>query len=222
MTESGNSDLVVWGRETSSNVQAVLWALDELGVDFERRDIGGRYGGLDGADFRAMNPHGRIPVLSGGGLEVPIFESAAILRYLATRFGSAPFWPEDPGARAQVDMWAEWAKQSVANAFTVPVFWRVVRTPEARHDKPAIAAAVATLEAALATAEAELAQRDHLAGDAFTLADIPIGHILYRYYDIDIERAELPHLRAYYERLCARPAYRRRIHFNYDELRNTI
>lgn len=213
--------LTLYGRATSSNVQAVMWALAELGLDYERIDRGETFGGLDTAEFRAMNPHGRIPVLRDGDGPA-IFESGAILRYLGGRYGAAPFWPDDPAERAQVDMWAEWAKIEVANRFTGPVFWRVVRTPEARHDKPAIRAAVDRLERELATSDAVLATRPYLAGDALSLADIPLGHVLYRYFDIDIARRDLPDLAAYYRRLTQRAAYRETVMVSYDMLRDTV
>jgi len=213
--------LKIYGRATSSNVQAVLWGLAELGLEHQRIDAGGRFGGLDTPEFLAMNPHRRIPVLVHNDGPA-IFESAAILRYLGATFGNAPVWPADPVARAQVDKWAEWAKIDVANNFTGPIFWRVVRTPPERHDLPAIGAAVDRLERELERADAQLARHPFLAGDALTLADIPLGHILYRYFDIQIERRELPNLRSYYDRLTRRPAYRDTVMVSYESLRNTI
>lgn len=212
--------LTLWGRASSSNVQCVRWALAELGLSCERIDAGEGFGGLDDPGFLAMNPMGKIPVIRDG--DVVLFESAAILRYLARVYGDAGFWPEGVARRSVVDQWAEWAKQEVANRFTGPVFWRVVRTPEARHDKAAIAHAVEVLEVSLAVADARLATRSWLAGEAMTPADFHLGHILYRYYDIDIPRADLPALRDYFDRLRERPAYRETVMLNYDELRNTI
>ncbi|WP_422029071.1 glutathione S-transferase family protein [Roseovarius sp.] len=209
--------LTVWGRKTSSNVQAVMWGIAELGLDCTRHDVGHRYGGTDTDDFIAMNPNRTVPVLQDGD-DAPLWESAAILRYLANRYGSDPFWPEDASARAQVDKWAEWAKINVGGAFTVPIFWRVVRTPEAKRDWPAIRAAVAALEGKLAIAEARLGQVPYLAGEDFTLADVQFGHVLYRYYEIGIERAELPNVARYYERLQAREAYRAHVMVSYAEL----
>ncbi len=213
--------LTVYGRATSSNVQAVLWALEEMGLEYHRVDCGGKFGGLDTPEYRAMNPHGRIPVLVHDD-DPAIFESGAILRYLGAVFSNDTLWPDDPVARAQVDKWAEWGKIEVANNFTGPIFWRVVRTPKERHDLPAIKQAVDTFEAELAIADAVLAKTDYLAGDAFTLADIPFGHVLYRYYDIEIERRIMPNLRAYYDRLCARKAFVDTVMISYESLRNTI
>jgi glutathione S-transferase len=213
--------LTLYGRATSSNVQAVLWALEEMGLDYTRVDRGGKFGGLSDPDYIEMNPHSRIPVLVHDD-NPAIFESAAILRYLGAVFGDDTLWPSDPVARAQVDKWAEWGKIEVANGFTGPIFWRVVRTPKARHDLPAIKAAVDDFEAELARADHALGKTDYLAGDQFTLADIPFGHVLFRYFDIEIDRRDMPNLKAYYDRLCARKAYADTVMVSYESLRNTI
>ncbi|MDK3016116.1 glutathione S-transferase family protein [Pseudodonghicola flavimaris] len=210
--------LTVWGRRTSSNVQAVMWCIGELGLPCRRHDVGHRFGGTDTAEFIAMNPNRTVPVLQDGG-NPPLWESGAILRYLASRYGKGPFWPEALLPRTEVDRWAEWAKINVAMGFTGPVFGRLVRTPAGRRDGAAIARAVAALERKLAIAEAQIGAEGFLAGPEFTLADIQFGHVLYRYYDIDIARAELPHLAAYYARLTGRPAYREHVMLSYDELR---
>src|SRR5215813_4245314 len=104
--------LTVWGRKSSSNVQAVMWCIGELGLAYRRHDVGHSYGGNDTPAFLAMNPNGTIPVLRDGD-GPPLWESAAILRYLCGRYAPAWFWPPDPSARAEVDMWAEWAKINV-------------------------------------------------------------------------------------------------------------
>ncbi len=212
--------LTVWGRRDSSNVQAVMWAIGELGLTFDRHDVGHRFGGLDTPAFAALNPSRLIPVLRDGEDE-PLWESGAILRYLAARYGSEVFWPADPLARARVDKWAEWAKVNVAAAFTGPVFWAVIRTPPARRDPETIGRALETLGQWLAIAEAQLSRRAFLAGDAFTLADIPFGALLHRYFDMRIARPDLPALRRYYERLRQRPAYREHVMVSYEALRAT-
>lgn len=212
--------LTVFGRATSSNVQAVIWALEELEVPYERLNYGEGHAPLDTPEFLALNPHGLIPVLRDG--DTVVWESAAILRYLGACHGGGAFWPADPRDRSQVDMWAEWAKRNVADAFTGPVFWRVVRTPRARWDRPAIDAAVKVLNSNLAQADAQLAAHPYLCGSEMTLSDITLGHLLYRYFDIEIERAPLPHLRRYADMLAGRPAYQRAVMVSYETLRDTI
>ena len=210
--------LTIWGRKTSSNVQALMWCIGELGLDYLRFDVGHRYGGTDGEAFYQLNPNRTVPVLQDGD-NPPLWETGAILRYLASRYADDAFWPGDLLARTEVDRWAEWSKQNIALGFTAPVFWRVVRTPAAERDPQAIAAAVMALEQKLAIAEARLAGSRYLVGDTFTLADIQFGHVLYRYFAIDITRRPLPHLAAYYARLTARPAFRQHVMVSYDELK---
>ena len=210
--------LEIWGRKTSSNVQAVMWCIGELGLPYRRHDIGHRFGGTDTDAFGALNPNRTVPVLQDG-TDPPLWETGAILRYLANRYGSGEFWPEELIARTDVDRWAEWAKINVALAFTAPVFWRVVRTTEAERDPEAIRDAVMRLEKTLRIADARLAEQAFLVGDDFTLADIQFGHVLFRYFDVDIDRADMPGLARYYERLCTRPAFREHVMVSYEELR---
>lgn len=210
--------LTVWGRKTSSNVQALMWGIGELGLPYERHDAGHRYGGLNTPAFRAMNPNGTVPVLRDGEGE-PLWETGAILRYLADRYGSGPFWPSDTTARAQVDKWAEWAKLNVAMNFTSPIFWRVVRTAPTDQNYAAIARAVEQLDRFLDIAEARLFQSIFLFSDDLTMADIQFGHVLYRYFDIPIVRKEHPALLRYYNMLSSRPAFCEHVMISYDELR---
>jgi glutathione S-transferase len=210
--------LQVWGRKTSSNVQALMWCIGELGLPYQRYDVGHRYGGTDTPDFRAMNPNGTVPVLRDEDSE-PLWETGAILRYLAARYGTDPFWPANPLARATVDKWAEWSKINIALGFTAPIFWRVIRTAPADRNAAAIVHATEALNKLLAIAETELARVCFLAGNAFTLADVQFGHVLYRYFDIPIDRPELPALRRYYDALTDRPAFREHVMVSYAELR---
>lgn len=210
--------LEIWGRRSSSNVQALMWCVGELGLDHTRHDAGFIYGVNDTKEFAAMNPNQTVPVLRDDGGN-PIWETGAILRYLADFYGSGAFWPKDPKQRAEVDKWAEWAKINVAMEFTGPVFWRVVRTPKDERDADAIAAALKALNAKLTIAEDRLQTWDWLGGTDFTLADIQFGHILYRYFDIEIDRPDWSALHRYFERLMARPAYQEHVAISYDELR---
>lgn len=209
--------LTIWGRKTSSNVQALMWCVGELGLDYLRFDVGHRYGGTDGEAFYQLNPNRTVPVLQDGD-NPPLWETGAILRYLASRYANEAFWPGDLLARTEVDRWAEWSKQNIALGFTAPVFWRVVRTPAAERDPQAIAAAVTTPSKAGDCRGTS--RRQSLSGGRYVHpADIQFGHVLYRYFAIDITRRPLPHLAAYYARLTARPAFRQHVMVSYDELK---
>ena len=99
--------LTVWGRRSSFNVQKVMWLIGELELAHQHIDAGGAFGGLDAPAFLAMNPHGRVPVIRDD--EATVWESHAILRYLAARYGNGRFWSDDPVVRARVDGWMDWS-----------------------------------------------------------------------------------------------------------------
>ena len=209
--------ITVYGRATSSNVQAVMWGIVELGLNYQRLDYGHIYGGLYTPEFTALSPHAQVPVIKDGDLTV--WESCAILRYLGARYGSGPFWPSDPVERAPVDMWAEWGKTSFCTALTGPIFWPRVRTAAKDRDEAALSAAIETFETRLDILDGQLRKHSHVVSEDFTLADIVIGHVLYRWFDIDITRRARPLTEAYHQRLQARPAYRDHVMVSYDPLR---
>jgi glutathione S-transferase len=208
----------IWGRASSSNVQALMWAIEELALPHQRQDAGFIYGGNDTPDFLAMNPNGTVPVLQDGENK-PIWETGAILRYVAEKYAGDAFWPKDAEERAEVDKWAEWAKINVALKFTAPVFWRVVRTAPSKQDPEAIKQAISVLNGFLAVAETQLGKQSFLASSNLSLADIQFGHLLYRYFDIEIERASFPNIESYYCRLSEREAFKKHVAISYDELR---
>jgi glutathione S-transferase len=208
----------VWGRKTSSNVQALMWCIGELGLEYERFDIGHKYGGNNTPEFLAMNPNGTVPVIRDGEGQ-PLWETGAILRYLAEKYGADEFWPKDAERRAQIDKWTEWAKIGVAMNFTAPVFWMVVRTAAKDQDLQALERSLQNLNKKLVIAEAQIAQQGYLAGNAFSLADIQFGHSLFRYFDIAIERPSYPAIEQYYQKLTQRPAFAEHVMVSYDELR---
>ena len=210
--------LTVWGRKTSSNVQALMWCIGEMELPYVTHDIGHKYKGTETDFYYSLNPNRTVPVLQDGTAP-PLWETGAILRYLANRYGAESFWPSDDIQKANIDKWAEWSKINVATAFNLPVFWRVVRTPQENRDEQAIAEAMVKLENYLSVAEAQFEKHHFLAGDAFSLADIQFGHVLYRYYDIDVVRKSLPRLRAYYENIAVRPAFQEHVMVSYEELR---
>jgi glutathione S-transferase len=200
---------IVWGRATSSNVMKVLWGLGELSLPFERIDVGGSFGKTDTAEYRAMNPTGLVPTLQED--EFTLWESNAILRYLGSAYaqGSA-LWPQEPHARANIDRWMD-AQQTVLNRPMRVVFWGLVRTPADKRDPGAIAQGIADAAKAYAMVEPHLARHAYIAGRDFSLADIPWGVHAHRWFNMDLERPPFPHLRAWYDRLCERPAYQQHI-----------
>lgn len=213
--------LTVWGRRSSSNVQAVMWCIGELGIPHQRIDAGFTYGVTDTDDYIAMNPNGTVPTIRDGDND-PLWESGAILRYLASRYSAGEFWPRDPVDRAGVDQWAEWSKLNIALMFTGPIFWRVARTPKERQEPQMIKNAVSDFESALSIADKQLQRQAYIAGPYFTLADIQFAHVLYRYYDISIERTRLKAVERYYRSMLERDPFVQHVAISYDELVDTF
>jgi len=213
--------ITLWGRKSSSNVQAVLWCLNELGLDYERIDAGFTFGVTDTEAYKEMNPNALVPTIQEDD-NAPMFESGAIMRYLCNQYGSDTFWPKNKILRAQVDMWAEWSKINVAIKFTGPLFWPLVRMKVPDRSPDDIAAANKKLNRFLSIANDRLAESEFLVTNNLTLADIQLGHVLYRYYDIELKRPPFEHLRRYYDALTQRAAYRSTVMRSYEELRNTL
>lgn len=208
--------LRIWGRRSSFNVQKVLWFAGELGLAYEHIPAGGDHGMVDTPEFRALNPHGKVPVIDDDGTVV--WESHTILRYLAARHGAPDFWPADPAARSQAERWMDWTHTSLQPAFLAGVFWGYYRTPEPLRDLDAIRARVEECAGYFQLLDARLANRPFLEGERLTLADIPAGTALYRYFSLDIARPEVPHVRAWYQRLQQRAPYREHVMVPFGEL----
>jgi glutathione S-transferase len=208
--------LRIWGRANSLNVQKVMWTVGEIGTAHERVDAGGRFGGIDTPGYLTLNPNGRVPTIDDDG--VIVWESNAIVRYLAARYSEGNLWDKDPRARAGVDQWMDWMQTTLAPDFYA-VFWAVVRTPVKQQNRITIDELCRQLADHYDLIDRQLASRPYLAGDRFSMADIVVGATLYRYYAMDIVRPPLLHLSAWYDRLSARPAYRSHVMVSFEELR---
>jgi len=171
----------------------------------------------DTDEYLAMNPNGLVPTIRDGD-GPPLWESGAILRYLASQYADETFWPSDPELRVEVDKWAEWSKINIALRFTGPIFWKAYRTPIEKRDPEAIGQAIKHFEASLAIADRQLQTSPYLAGQHFTLADIQFAHVLFRYYDLPIDRAPLEAVANYYSRLSKRAAFIEHVAVSYEEL----
>ena len=169
--------LKIWGRATSSNVQAVMWSVGELGLEFERYDRGHVHGGLNTAEFLALNPHGLIPVIKDGN-DAPIWESATIVLYLLAQYGDERLWPKTHSDRAQIEMWGDWVKIKVTSQFTAGVFWPVVRTPKQDRDEAKLQQSLDYLAEEFLKIEKRLTESPFMSGEHFGYADIMLGHLL--------------------------------------------
>ncbi len=196
--------LEIWGRPYSSNVIPVIWTANELGLDYTLQLAGGSFGKLDTEAYGKINPNRMIPSIRDG--DFALWESLAIVRYLCDRYGAGTLSPADPQMRAIADQWMEW---SASRAFmpVIYLFFATVRTQPAERDPAKIASLNKEALDALTILDRHLADRPYVCGDEFTMGDIPIGCVVYRYFNVEVERPALPHVEAWYDRLTTRPAY---------------
>jgi len=197
--------LEIWGRPYSSNVIPVIWTANELGLDYILQLAGGSFGKLDTEAYGKINPNRMIPSIRDG--DFALWESLAIVRYLCDRYGAGTLSPADPQMRAIADQWMEW---SASRAFmpVIYLFFATVRTQPAERDPAKIASLNKEAHDALTILDRHLADRPYVCGDEFTMGDIPIGCVVYRYFNVEVERPALPHVEAWYDRLATRPAYK--------------
>lgn len=200
--------LEIWGRPYSSNVIPVIWTAAELDIDYRLKLAGGSFGHLDTPAYAEINPNRMIPAIRDG--DFALWESNAIIRYLCAQYGEGTLSPEDIRQRAIADQWMEWC-QTRAFPPVIQAFFATVRTDPAKRDQSTIDAHAAEAAKMMTLLDAHLSGQDHVAGAQFTMADIPLGAVAYRYFNIDIERPALPAVQAWYGRLCERPAYQRHV-----------
>ncbi len=195
----------IWGRKNSINVQKVLWCCDELKIPYQRVNAGLQPGDVDTPAYRALNPNGLVPTIEDG--KFVLWESNAILRYLAAKHGLDPFWPTNLKTRASADRWMDWYISTLWMHMR-PLFLQLIRCTADKRDQTIIDTAKEKTLAALKILDTHLGSNLYVAGAEFTLGDIPVGAAVYRWMSLPIERPVLPHVDAWYARLGEREAYR--------------
>ncbi len=212
--------ITVLGRATSSNVQAVMRCATEPGLEVDRPDYGGAFGGAEADDCRRLNPNRLVPTLAVG--DEGVWESAAVVRCLAAEYGDEAFRPRQPLARARLDKGAEWGKVTLSAAFLFPSFVAHARNRPEDRDDAAIARAAKTLDPLLGVLDAHLA-RSPFIGEVFSFADIVPGHLMFRLHELMKERdlglAPRPHVSRDYAALQKRPAFHEHAMISCESLR---
>jgi glutathione S-transferase len=196
--------LKIWGRNNSVNVKKALWCLEELGLEYERVDAGMQFGVVNTPEYRKLNPNGLVPTLEEDGFV--LWESHSIVRYLAAKYGKGVLWATDERARALANQWMDWTF-TFQGVFR-DVFWGMVRTPPEKRDMKLIMEKHKKAGELLGIPEAALAGRHYVAG-AFSMGDIPLGCHVQLWMRLPLERPRQPNLEAWFERLCARTAYKK-------------
>jgi glutathione S-transferase len=198
----------VWGRNTSVNVQKVMWAIGELDLPHERIDVGGAFGKNREPAYLAMNPNGLVPTLEEDGFS--LWESNSIVRYLAAKFGSGRLEPTDLRERARANSWMDW-QLSVASPAIFGMFWGLIRTPPEKRDHAAIAASREKTTAAMKILDAQLAKTAFVAGETLSMGDIPTALMAYRFRRLVPERSGLDNLERWFGAIEKRPAFQQHV-----------
>jgi glutathione S-transferase len=213
LTIQGADVLKVWGRAGSINVQKVMWTVGELNLPHERIDAGGAFGLLDTGAFGALNPHRKVPVIDDKGFA--LWESGAIVRYLARKYGQGTLLPDNEHDIARADSWMDWAATALYGDIVGTVFMGLVRTPEPERDSAAIAAGAKRAGEKLSVLDGVLAKHPYIVGGRLSIADIGVGVQMYRYFTLPVERPKLPNVERWYAQLTERPAYRTHVMIDY-------
>ncbi|KVC46750.1 glutathione S-transferase [Burkholderia ubonensis] len=197
--------LHILGKIPSINVRKVLWLCAELDLPFEREDWGAGFRSTDDPAYLALNPHGLVPVIKDD--DFVLWESNTIIRYLANRYGGEALYPAEPQARARIDQWIDW-QASDLNRSWVFAFQGLVRKSPDHRDPDGIAKSIADWTKHMRVLNAQLdATGAFVAGERFTLADIPIGLSVNRWLGTPFEHPDFPAVTRYVERLAARPGF---------------
>jgi glutathione S-transferase len=192
-----------WGRLSSINGRKVEWVLREVGVAYERIDTGREFGGIDTAEFVALNPNRLIPVIDDDGLV--LWESNVIVRYLAARYAAGTLYPEPLPARFDAERWMDW-QQTTLNPAGRGAFMQLIRTPAGERNPAAIDESRAAMQPLLALLDAHLERQPFMAGNGFTMADIPVACEIHRWFGLALTPRAHPHLERWYGAVSARAA----------------
>ena len=211
----------IWGRPTSICTMRALWALTEAGLPYELTLASGTmgpqghvskggpaFGFVDSPEYRAMNPNGTIPTIDDDGFV--LWESIAIVQYIALKHAPERLYGVDPQAFARASSWMSWTNEKLEPLLHVLVMQLVRLAPEQRRAEALEGARTAILKP-LAILDAQLSRTAWIAGEAFSMGDIPTGCAVRRWLAFDLERPAMPHLEAWQARLGERDGFRRHV-----------
>jgi glutathione S-transferase len=200
------TQLKIWGRANSVNVQKVLWCLRELDLAYERIDAGMAFGRNTEPDYLAMNPNGRVPTLVDG--DFVLWESNSVMRYLVLAYGQgSSIYPSEPKRRASVDRWLDWTL-STMQPVDRPVFWALVRTPVEKRDMVAIQRDVDAEAVQWRIVDQQVATRRFIEGDDFSIADIALGAYARRWFGVEgVSKPRLVNLERWFAQFANRPGF---------------
>ena len=197
--------LRLWGRTSSINVRKVIWTAQELDLTVQRTDAGGQFGLVREAEYLGHNPNGLVPLIEDDGYR--LWESNVIVRYLCARYAHGGLYPDEIAQRFIAEQWMDW-QQTTFNPAGRDAFVQLIRTPAAERDEARITHSVNSTVPLLATLEAHLGKHAFMAGDKFSMADIPVGCEIPRWFGLPLQHPSLPNIERWFQSLCERTGAR--------------
>jgi glutathione S-transferase len=197
--------LKIWGRISSINVRKVVLAAQWLGLPFERIDAGHEFGIVKSPEYLAMNPNALVPTIEDDGLQ--LWESNVVVRYLCARHSMGGLYPAPLEQRFDAERWMDW-QQTTLNPAGRNAFVQLLRTPPERRRQELVDDSIRATEPLLRMLDAHLARQPFMAGDAFTMADMPIACEIHRWRGTPVSQLELPHVDSWYAGIRSRDAAR--------------
>lgn len=183
----------------SGNCQKVRMFLSMLGLDYEIVPVNTLAGEQKKPDYLAINPMGKVPALDDDGLV--IWDSQAILVYLARKYGSTDWYPDDAVGMAAVQKWLCIAVNEMFNGCAVARAIKIFDRP--MDPEPAKKLATATL----GVLDAHLQENDWLACGRPTIADIAVYPYAAMVWEGDVDMTPYAALNAWIKRVEALPGY---------------
>jgi glutathione S-transferase len=197
--------LRIWGRLSSINVRKVVFTAQALGIGFERIDAGNEFGITRTPAYLTKNPNAEVPLVEDG--DFSLWESNVVVRYLCARHAPGTLYPLALTQRFDAERWMDW-QQTGLNRTGRDAFIQWIRTPADQRNRDLIAQSVGATEPLMAMLDDHLSRRAFMAGDAFTMADIPIACEIHRWHGLPQPRPARPHLERWYAAILAPPASR--------------
>ena len=198
--------LRILGKASSINVRKVLWTCAELQLPFDREDWGSGFQATHTPEFLALNPCAMVPVIQDG--DFTLWESNTIIRYLVANYPGADLYPTEPRARARVDQWIDWQASELNRSWSYAFTSLVRRSPD-HQDSAALARGIEQWSKNMDILNRQLEKTGaYVSGERFSLADIPIGLSVNRWFETPLGHPDYPAVRTYYERLSQREGFR--------------
>ena len=182
-----------------------MWTVGELGLAHQRFDYGGEFGKTDTPEYIQLNPNRLVPTIDDNGFV--LWESSAITRHLAQRYGRGTLSPADEQTFAKADQWMDWTLSSLYPDIISTCFIQLVRVTAADRNNELVETAAKRVGEKLGILNRQLTGRHYILGDQLTIADIAAGTLMYRYFNMAIPRPPLANVEVWYKRLTQRPAY---------------